>query len=75
MGQIPITYGLPKETVTALVMLISNTKIKVNSLDGDTDFFDVVAGVLQGATLALYLFLICLDYALQTSIDLIKEND
>ena len=34
----------------------------------------VLAGVLQGDTLALYLFIICLDYVLRTSIDKIKEN-
>ena len=32
------------------------------------------AGVLQGDTLAPYLFIICLDYVLRTSIDKIKEN-
>ena len=56
------------------MMLFSNTKVKVRSLDGDTDFFDIVAGVLQGDTLAPYLFIICLDNVLRTSIDLIKEN-
>ena len=34
----------------------------------------IVAGVLQGDTLAPYLFIICLDYVLRTSIDKIKEN-
>ena len=48
--------------------------MKVCSPDGDTDYFDIVAGVLQGDTLALYLFIICLDYVLRTSIDKIKEN-
>ena len=42
--------------------------------DGDTDYIDIVAGVLQGDALAPYMFIICLDYALQKSIDLIKEN-
>ena len=41
---------------------------------GDTDYFDIVAGVLQGDTLAPYLFIICLDYVLRTSINKIKEN-
>ena len=36
--------------------------------------FDIVAGVLQGDTLAPYLFIICLDYVLRTSINKIKEN-
>ena len=37
-------------------------------------FSGIVAGVLQRDTLALYLFIICLDYVLQTSIDLMKGN-
>ena len=45
-----------------------------NQTDGDTDFFDIVAGVLHGNTLAPYLFIICLDSVLQTVIDLMKEN-
>ena len=51
-----------------------NMKVKVRSLDGDTDYFDIVAGVLQGNTLAPYLFIICLDYVLRTSIDQMKDS-
>ena len=54
--------------------LYRNTKVKVRSPDGDTEYFDIVAGVLQGDTLAPYLFIICLDYVLRTSIDKIREN-
>ena len=36
--------------------------------------FDIVAGVLQGDTLAPYFFIICLDYVLRTSINKIREN-
>ena len=46
----------------------------MRSPDGDTEYFDIVAGVLQGDTLAPYLFIICLDYVLRTSIDKIREN-
>ena len=56
------------------MMLYSNTKVKVHSPDGDTHYFDIVAGVLQGDILASYLFIICLDYVLRTSIDKMKEN-
>ena len=56
------------------MILYRNTKMKVRSLDEDTDYFDIVAGLLQGDTLAPYLFIICLDYVLRTSIDKIKEN-
>ena len=72
--QIPLSYGLPKETVAVTMMLYKNTKVKVRSPDGDTDYHDIVAGVLQGDTLAPYLFIICLDYVLRISIDKIKEN-
>ena len=57
------------------MMLYRNTKVKVCSLDGDTDNFDIVAGVLQGDTLVPYLFIISLDYVLRTSIDKMKDND
>ena len=57
--------GLPKETVAAIMMLYRNMKVKVCSPDGDTDNFDIVTGVLQGDTLAPYLFVICLDYLLR----------
>ena len=40
----------------------------------ETEYFDIVAEVLQGDTLAPYLFIICLDYVLRTSIDKIREN-
>ena len=69
-----LAYSLPKETVAAITMLYRNTKVKVRSPDGDTEYFDIVAGVLQGDTLAPYLFIICLDYVLRTSIDKIREN-
>ena len=74
MEQILLAYGIPKETVAAITILYRNTKVKVRSPDGDTEYFDIVAGVLQGDTQAPYLFIICLDYVLRTSIDKIREN-
>ena len=56
------------------MILYRNTKVKVRSPDGDTEYFDIVAGVLQGDTQAPYLFIIYLDYVLRTSIDKIREN-
>ena len=67
-------YGLPKETVAAKMMLYRNIKLKVRSPDGDTDYFDFVAGVLQADTLAQYPFIICLEYVLKMSIDKINDN-
>ena len=40
----------------------------------ETDYFDIVAGVLQGDTLALYPFIMCLDYVLRTFIDKMKKT-
>ena len=74
MELILLAYGLPKETVAAIMILYKNTKVKVRSPDGDTEYFEIVAGVLQGDTLAPYLFTICLDYVLRASIDKIREN-
>ena len=42
MEQILLTYGLPKEIVTDIIMLYRNTKVKVCSPNGDTDYFDKV---------------------------------
>ena len=47
----------------------------LSSPDGDTDYFDIVAGVQQGDTLLPYLFINSLDYVLRTSIDKMKDND
>ena len=74
MEQILLAYGQPKKTAAAIMILYRNTQVKAHSPYGDTDYFDIVAGVLQGDTLAPYLFIICLDYELRTSIDKIKEN-
>ena len=61
MEQILLAY------VAASMILNRNTKVKIRSLDGDTDYLEIVAGVLQGDTLAQYLFIICLDYMLRIS--------
>ena len=48
MEQIFRAYGLSKETITGVMMLYKNTKLKVHTSDEDTDFSDIVASVLQG---------------------------
>ena len=49
--------GFPKETVTAIMMLYINMKVIVYSPNGETDYFDIVADVLQGDELAPFLFI------------------
>ena len=74
MEQILLAYCPRKETFAAIMILYKNTKVKVCSLDGDTDYFDIAVIVLQRGTLAPHQCNICLDYVLRTSIDLMKEN-
>ena len=64
----------PKKLLQQIMMLYKNLKVKVCLPDRDTDYSDIAAGVLQGDTLAPYLFIICVDYVLRTSVDLMKEN-
>ena len=42
MEQIILAYGLPRETVVAIIMLYKNKKVKVRLPEGDTGFFDIV---------------------------------
>ena len=61
-------YGVPEEVVKAIEVLYVNTTAQVLSPDGDTDLFNIYAGVLQGDTLAPYLFIMALDYAMRITI-------
>ena len=55
MKQVLLAYGLPKETVAAIIMPYKNPKVKVRSPDGDTEYFDIVAGVLEESPIRLIL--------------------
>ena len=48
-------------------ILYKDTETQVITSDGDTEYFKIVAGVLQGDTLAPFLFIIALDYALRVA--------
>ena len=48
---------------------IRDMKAKVKSPDGVTDYFQIFAGVMQGDTLAPFLFVIVLDYAVRQAIE------
>ena len=55
------------------MMLHKNTKVKVHSLDGNKLFCHCCWCSARGY-INPYLFIICLDYVFQTSIDQMKEN-
>ena len=74
MLKILVAYDIPEELTTAIADTYSNTKAKVITPDGETDAFQIYSGVLQGDTLAPYLFVIVLDYALRQAIQGREED-
>lgn len=63
------TYGVPMEKlIQTISAMYSKARAKVCSLDGNTMYFELKAWVLQGETLAPFLFVIALDYALRLAI-------
>ena len=61
-------YGIPPEIVSAIRVMYENTSALVMTPEGNSDVFQIDTGVLQGDPLAPFIFIICLDYALRTSI-------
>ena len=61
-------YGIPARIVQSISDVCDNTSAKVLTPDGETDTVPILAGVLEGDTLAPYLFIIVLDYALRRAI-------
>ena len=57
-------YGIPEKTVNAIRAIYNNSKSKVLVEGKVTDEFNITTGVLQGDTLAPFLFIIVLDYVL-----------
>ena len=48
--------------IDTIKVLYTDTSATVLSPDGETEAFDICAGILQGDTLAPFLFIIVLDY-------------
>ena len=69
MMKILRAYEIPEVLVTAVSKLYENTQARVLSPDGETELFNIVAGVLHGDTLAPYLFGIVPDYAMRRAIE------
>ena len=68
MFKILAAYGIPCNLLRAIKATYDNLKAKVVSPDGDTQYFNICAGVMQGDTLAPFLFVIVLDYALRKAV-------
>ena len=74
MMKILSAYGIPDQLVNAIAKFYENTKARVLSPDGETDYFEILAGVLQGDTLAPYLFAIVIDYIMRKAVDSKSEE-
>lgn len=62
-------YGLPTKIVHVIGKFYESTFASVLCLDSNTDWFQIQAGILQGDTLAPFLFVLVLDYAMRQAID------
>ena len=60
-------YGIPAPLIKAIKLLYDRSTSRVRTSDGLTDLFRTLMGVLQGDTLAPFLFIIVLDYVLRNS--------
>ena len=68
MMKILKAYDVPPNLHRAIGSMYTDTRARVMTPDGCSEEFDITAGVLQGDTLAPFLFIIVLDYALRQAI-------
>ena len=69
MMKILKAYDVPEKLLCAINLMYQNTRAKVLTPDGETEQFEILAGVLQGDTLAPFLFAIVLDYAMRKALE------
>ena len=74
MFQILKLYGIPGDIIEAIKIFYTDTSATVLSPDGETPLFNICAGILQGDTLAPFLFILVVDYILRVSVDKINDN-
>jgi hypothetical protein len=63
-----IAYDVPKEIVDAVMSVYYGAKAAVKYDGSISEYFDLGVGVLQGDTLAPYLFVIVLDWVMRNAI-------
>ncbi|KAJ4941094.1 hypothetical protein JOQ06_027381 [Pogonophryne albipinna] len=68
MVKILEAYGVPPNLLRAIETMYAGTRARVVTPDGNSEEFDILAGVMQGDTLAPFLFIMVLDYALRKAI-------
>ena len=68
MPHILEAYGIPEVIIQTIALTYTDTHAKVITPDGETKNFEITKGVLQGDTLAPFLFVITLDNAMRQAI-------
>ena len=68
MFKILIAYRIPKPLVNMISITYENTEAIVLTPAGETISFYINSGVLQGYTLAPFVFIIVFDYAMRSAI-------
>ena len=74
MFEILQLYGIPKRMIDAIKVLYTKTTSTILTPDGETAPFEITSGILQGDTLAPFLFILVVDYILRVSLDTINEK-
>ena len=67
-------YGIPEKIINAIKVLYTDTSSTISTSDGETEPFSTLAGILQGDTLAPFLFIIVVDYVMRMSVDTINDK-
>ena len=69
------TQGIQHTTKDASSLLPENTTTRIITSHSDTYYFIIKAGVLQGDTLAPYLFVIVLDYIIRAKRSMVERKN
>jgi hypothetical protein len=68
LGQILRLYGVPGELAGPVMPLYKGTTATVRTPEGITEAFPTTSGILQGDTLAPFLFVVVMDYILSSAL-------
>ena len=74
MLEILVLHGIFEQIIKAIQVLYTNTTAAIYTPDGETQQIDIKAGILQGDTLAPFLFILVVDYILRVSVDQNTES-
>ena len=74
MIQILDLYGILGEIIEAVKVLYTNTWATVLAPDGETNPFDILAGIIQGDKLAPFIFIIVIYYIMHVAVDSTYEK-